>query len=205
MTEEAKRPHANMPITRNQERSEEQVRMMEEAKKRQEKAERHHEEELKRATEREASLREQLEYVEEGGDEMKGLQAGPFSNFVALSQPASTIEIRARAEKHVEVEEDNEDRLQAQRVISTVRKKNAHGFQANHQYIPGGVSRCKTRVEKFTPIKTSRAHILKEVCHLQLLDIPPPTQHQLGPSKDEWCEFHKTHDHSTKECRLLKS
>ncbi|RDX99271.1 hypothetical protein CR513_17688, partial [Mucuna pruriens] len=51
----------------------------------------------------------------------------------------------------------------------------------------------------------SRAHILKEAYHLQLLDIPPPTQHQLGPSRDEWCEFHRATGHSTKECQTLKN
>ncbi|RDY07067.1 hypothetical protein CR513_08854, partial [Mucuna pruriens] len=28
---------------------------------------------------------------------------------------------------------------------------------------------------------------------------------QLGPSQDKWCKFHKARDHSTEECRLLKS
>ncbi|RDX93848.1 hypothetical protein CR513_23843, partial [Mucuna pruriens] len=67
------------------------------------------------------------------------------------------------------------------------------------------VSRHESCMEKYTPLKTSRAHILNEVYHLQLLDIPPPSQHQLGPSQDKWCEFHKANSHSTKECRLLKS
>ncbi|RDY11504.1 hypothetical protein CR513_03820, partial [Mucuna pruriens] len=43
------------------ERSEKQARVVEEAKKRQEEDEKRHREELKRAVEREASLREQLE------------------------------------------------------------------------------------------------------------------------------------------------
>ncbi|RDY09438.1 hypothetical protein CR513_06187, partial [Mucuna pruriens] len=53
--------------------------------------------------------------------------------------------------------------------------------------------------------QTSRAHILKEVYHLKLLNISPPTQRHLGPSLDEWCEFYKDRDHSTKDCRVLKS
>ncbi|RDX88588.1 hypothetical protein CR513_29803, partial [Mucuna pruriens] len=36
----------------------------------------------------------------------KGLRAGPFSDALALRKPASMEEIHARAEKHVEVEED---------------------------------------------------------------------------------------------------
>ncbi|RDY13112.1 hypothetical protein CR513_02003, partial [Mucuna pruriens] len=117
----------------------------------------------------------------------KGLRVGPFSDSLALSRLASMTEIRARTEKYVEAEED---RLHVEKAMSVVRKKSAHGFQTNHQYILRG---------------TSRAHILKEVYHLQLLDIPPPTQHQLGPSQDEWCEFHRARSHLTEECRLLKS
>ncbi|RDY12139.1 hypothetical protein CR513_03111, partial [Mucuna pruriens] len=33
-----------------------------------------------------------------------------------------------------------------------------------------------TTVEKYTPLKATRAQILKEVYHLHLLDIPPPTE-----------------------------
>ncbi|RDX64712.1 hypothetical protein CR513_56695, partial [Mucuna pruriens] len=36
----------------------------------------------------------------------KGLRAGPFNDALVLRRPTSMEEIRARAEKHVEVEED---------------------------------------------------------------------------------------------------
>ncbi|RDY08998.1 hypothetical protein CR513_06708, partial [Mucuna pruriens] len=36
----------------------------------------------------------------------KGLRASPFSDSLALKRPSSMVEIRARAEKHIEVEED---------------------------------------------------------------------------------------------------
>ncbi|RDX86170.1 hypothetical protein CR513_32539, partial [Mucuna pruriens] len=38
-----------------------------------------------------------------------------------------------------------------------------------------------------------------------MLNIPPLTQCQLSPFQDEWCEFHKTRGHSTKEYKLSKS
>ncbi|RDY12853.1 hypothetical protein CR513_02280, partial [Mucuna pruriens] len=65
----------------------------------------------------------------------KGLQASPFSDSLALSRLASMTKIRVQAKKHVEVED-----LQVEKVILVVEKKNAHGFQTNHQYIPVGVS-----------------------------------------------------------------
>ncbi|RDY10174.1 hypothetical protein CR513_05349, partial [Mucuna pruriens] len=63
---------------------------------------------------------------------------------------------------------------------------------------PGGTSQREVCVEKYTPFRTTRAQILKEVYHLHLLDIPPPTKWQLGTSLKEWCEFHRTHGHMTR-------
>ncbi|RDX95759.1 hypothetical protein CR513_21672, partial [Mucuna pruriens] len=40
--------------------------------------------------------------------------------------------IKARAKKHVVMEEDKGDRLQVEKAMLAVKKKSAHGFQANH-------------------------------------------------------------------------
>ncbi|RDX88000.1 hypothetical protein CR513_30460, partial [Mucuna pruriens] len=45
----------------------------------------------------------------------KGLRASPFSDALALRRPSSMEEIRARAKKHIEVEEDQTERLEAER------------------------------------------------------------------------------------------
>ncbi|RDX98076.1 hypothetical protein CR513_19057, partial [Mucuna pruriens] len=45
----------------------------------------------------------------------KGLRAGQFSDSLALRKPLSMKEIRSRVEKHIEVEEDQADRLKAER------------------------------------------------------------------------------------------
>ncbi|RDX69535.1 hypothetical protein CR513_51349, partial [Mucuna pruriens] len=86
------------------------------------------------------------------------------------------MEIRARAKKHVEAKEAKENRLHAEKEISIVGKK-------DHSWIPG------------PPL---------EVYHLHLLDIPPPTEWQLCPSQEEWCEFHQTRGHLINKCRVLK-
>ncbi|RDX82671.1 hypothetical protein CR513_36511, partial [Mucuna pruriens] len=43
----------------------------------------------------------------------KGLRAGPFKDALALRRPASMEEIRVRAEKHIEVKEDQAERMEA--------------------------------------------------------------------------------------------
>ncbi|RDX69002.1 hypothetical protein CR513_51941, partial [Mucuna pruriens] len=45
----------------------------------------------------------------------KGLRAGPFSDALALRKPVNMEEIRARAEKHVEMEEDQYERWRSER------------------------------------------------------------------------------------------
>ncbi|RDY11505.1 hypothetical protein CR513_03821, partial [Mucuna pruriens] len=59
---------------------------------------------------------------------VQGLRASPFSDSLILSRPASMTEIRARVEKHVEVEEGKEDRLQAERAVLAFGKKNTYSF-----------------------------------------------------------------------------
>ncbi|RDX99754.1 hypothetical protein CR513_17148, partial [Mucuna pruriens] len=45
---------------------------------------------------------------------LKGLRVGPFSDALALRRPTSMEEIPARAEKHVEVEEDQLERREVE-------------------------------------------------------------------------------------------
>ncbi|RDY10132.1 hypothetical protein CR513_05410, partial [Mucuna pruriens] len=112
----------------------------------------------------------------------KGLRLGPFSDCLALSKPTSMSEIRAQTKKHVEAEEDKEDRLQAERGIPTMGKKLVLRTLSRQQYNLGSSCQEKARVEKYTPLKVTKAQILREVYHLQLLDIPPPMERLLSPS-----------------------
>ncbi|RDX92620.1 hypothetical protein CR513_25220, partial [Mucuna pruriens] len=113
-------------------------------------------------------------------DISKRTSNGPFSNSLALSRPTSMIEIRTRVEKHVEAEEDKEDRLQAEKELLTVGKKTASRVQAHQHYGLRGAGHMEARAEKYIPLKATRTQILKEVYHLHLLDMPPPTEQQLG-------------------------
>ncbi|XP_020218616.1 uncharacterized protein LOC109801874 [Cajanus cajan] len=57
--------------------------------------------------------------------------------------------------------------------------------------------------EKFTLLNVPRRQILHDVNSAALFEFPATTERQLGPFKTDWCEFHTTHGHSTKNCFVL--
>ncbi|RDY08858.1 hypothetical protein CR513_06865, partial [Mucuna pruriens] len=93
-------------------------------------------------------------------------------------------EIRAWAKKHIEVEEDLAYRLKA---------------ECKGNYKPGN------EATQFTSLKMKRAKILRKVYRTSLLDIALPTEWQMRPSRDKWCEFHQIHGHTTEGCWTLRS
>ncbi|RDY12155.1 hypothetical protein CR513_03082, partial [Mucuna pruriens] len=131
----------------------------------------------------------------------KGLRASPFSDSLALKRPNSMAEIRTRAEKHIEVEEDQEERLAAERT----QNRGNEGRMA----LPK-VETSRTEVARkdkyFTPLKEKRAQILREICHTRLLRFPPSSEGRtMGNNPTDWCEFHRTTGHSTEACWTLKT
>ncbi|RDX69457.1 hypothetical protein CR513_51431, partial [Mucuna pruriens] len=105
----------------------------------------------------------------------KGLRASPFSDSLALKRPSSMAEIRARAEKHIEVEED-----QAERIVEE---------QAQSRKNEGRVTMPKTETSRrteithkdkhFTPLNEKRAQILREICHTRLPRFPPTSDGRM--------------------------
>ncbi|RDX73895.1 hypothetical protein CR513_46428, partial [Mucuna pruriens] len=64
----------------------------------------------------------------------------------------------------------------------------------------------KQAKHQFTPLTERRAQILKEICHTRLLKFPQePEGKVLGRHKSEWCDFHRTHGHSTEACWTLRT
>ncbi|XP_020238723.1 uncharacterized protein LOC109817792 [Cajanus cajan] len=75
--------------------------------------------------------------------------------------------------------------------------------QANRGGRPRGEWIRTNDEEKFTPLNVPRRQILHDVNSATLFEFPAVTERQLGPFKTDWCEFHKTHGHSTENCFVL--
>ncbi|RDX96071.1 hypothetical protein CR513_21320, partial [Mucuna pruriens] len=131
----------------------------------------------------------------------KGLRASPFNDSLALKRPSSMDEIRTRAEKHVEVEEDQAERMAEERV-QTKRNEGQIAQKADVSKRPEAAHKYK----HFTPLNEKRAQILREICHTRLLRFPPASNGKiLGNNQTEWCDFHRTTGHSIKACWTLKT
>ncbi|RDX82657.1 hypothetical protein CR513_36523, partial [Mucuna pruriens] len=79
----------------------------------------------------------------------KGLRAGPFSDVLALRRPASMEEIKVRVEKHIEVEKDQAERMEADNAHGRGQQTDEHKRQ-NH-------TRIKQEKQHFTPLMKRRA------------------------------------------------
>ncbi|RDX65214.1 hypothetical protein CR513_56144, partial [Mucuna pruriens] len=97
-------------------------------------------------------------------------------------------EIRTWAEKHIEAEEDLNDQLEAECQPLAPQAKLGSPTEANQEGRYKTQARSNDEQAYFTPLKAKRAQILREVYHTQLLDFPPTTSWQLGPSREEWCK-----------------
>ncbi|RDX92428.1 hypothetical protein CR513_25447, partial [Mucuna pruriens] len=82
-------------------------------------------------------------------------------------------ETRAKTKEHIKAEEDQTDKIHAKReaLMFLTKVDRLHPRKTHHRQ--GGKS--DTMMTQFTPLKLGRAQILEEACHMQLLDIPPPT------------------------------
>ncbi|RDX89842.1 hypothetical protein CR513_28376, partial [Mucuna pruriens] len=127
-------------VTNLQEKSEEQTHLNVEVVKRHEEVERNHEEAIERAGECKLELKEQLDALK--------------ARLIGLEEAGQHGEIRTRAKKHVEVEEDKEDRPQVEKEVPMIMKKANQGPQGKPQYQCGNDYRLDTRVDHYTPLNT---------------------------------------------------
>ncbi|RDX96450.1 hypothetical protein CR513_20886, partial [Mucuna pruriens] len=116
-------------------------------------------------------------------------------------------EIRMRAEKHVEAEEDQEKRLEEEH--SQNRRNNGETIEQRTTHRPDAPKWLETTQrdnKHFIPLNEKRSQILREICHTRFLYFPLPSDGKvLGNNQTDWCDFHRTTGHSTEACWTLKT
>ncbi|RDX66330.1 hypothetical protein CR513_54905, partial [Mucuna pruriens] len=133
----------------------------------------------------------------------KGLRAGPFNDALALRKPVNIEEIWAKAEKHVEMEEDQYERRRSERRAE--RKEVRQTGKAREDKRPM-LARVNEQAQCFTPLIEKRAQIMHEICHTSLLEYPPEAKGKLmGKEKSSWCDFHRAFGHTIEDCWALKT
>ncbi|RDX82683.1 hypothetical protein CR513_36493, partial [Mucuna pruriens] len=104
-------------------------------------------------------------------------------------------EIRARVDKHIEVEEDQAERQP--RAGGHIRPP----LKGENKY----PTKSKDYPLTLTSLREKRTQILCEIYHTNLLKYPKDTKGQrLGANAQEWCEFHRAYGHSTEDCCTLQ-
>ncbi|RDX93634.1 hypothetical protein CR513_24073, partial [Mucuna pruriens] len=109
----------------------------------------------------------------------KGLRTGQFSDSLALRKPLTIKEIRAWAEKHIEVEEYQAERME---VGKQPRIGDTRLTQKGENRYP---NKPKDYPLMFTPLHEKTTQILNEIYHTNLLKHPRDA-------------------HSTEDCRNLR-
>ncbi|RDX65667.1 hypothetical protein CR513_55652, partial [Mucuna pruriens] len=104
--------------------------------------------------------------------------------------------------KHIEVEEDHADRLEAE------RQSGARDMRLAPQGGPRGEVKYPSKLSDypltFTSLREKRAQILYDIYHTHLLKYLMETKGwRMGANPQEWCEIHRSYGHSTEDCRTL--
>ncbi|XP_020206976.1 uncharacterized protein LOC109792010 [Cajanus cajan] len=156
----------------------------------------------------------------------KGLRSGAFDIALERANCQTMSEVRAFALSHIKTEEGQINKRAAEsreeagggnkesnkhlRPRSDWNKrhdrynvKEANYRQADRGGRPRGEWTRTNDEEMFTPLNVPRRQILHDVNSVALFEFPAATERQLGPFKTDWCEFHRTHGHSTENCFIL--
>ncbi|XP_020207268.1 uncharacterized protein LOC109792284 [Cajanus cajan] len=155
-----------------------------------------------------------------------GLRSRAFNIALEKANCQTMSEVRAFTLSHIKTEEGQINKRAAEsreaggnnkednkhlRVCSDWSKRRDHynskeGNRKQADY--GGRTRGEwtrnNEQEKFTPLNVPRRQILHDVNNPSLFEFLAATDRQLGPFKIDWCEFHRTHGHTTHNYFVLK-
>ncbi|XP_077228277.1 uncharacterized protein LOC143861229 [Tasmannia lanceolata] len=137
---------------------------------------------------------------------LAGARSNDFRRAVARRNPLSLADLMAGAEEYISVEET----LTA---LDSNRKRAADDMNRDkHPAKPRRddkvVRRDKSpqrREENFTPLNTSRRHILAAISREEFIKWPTPMISKGNKrDKSKYCRFHRDHGHDTDNCWQLK-
>ncbi|RDX82835.1 hypothetical protein CR513_36329, partial [Mucuna pruriens] len=112
-------------------------------------------------------------------------------------------EKRARAEKHVDMEEDQYERRKSERKAEQKATKVSSKVKEDKRPM---LVKPREQTQDFTPLNEKRTQIMHEICHTSLLDYPPEARGKvIGKERNSWCDFHRAFGHTTEDCWGLKT
>ncbi|KAK3014163.1 hypothetical protein RJ639_009028 [Escallonia herrerae] len=113
--------------------------------------------------------------------------------------PVNMSDLFDRVEKYLRAEED----------LITSQHEEEHTGQKRQDRpkgrAPNKSKRSRTTLPKaFTPLNTSRGHILNQIKGLNILKWPKPMRGPVEKRDSQlYCHFHKDHGHTTDECKAI--
>ncbi|XP_020224265.1 uncharacterized protein LOC109806305 [Cajanus cajan] len=135
------------------------------------------------------------------------LKPGPFIDSLCREAPRDMDEFRARAAGYIQMEEHSTFRDQV-RGKSQAKPDNGHRdkMKVNNdsQFKKSTKANKGGRYDFYTPLSTTRVHILEEASNNNVLTLPLPGHNPNNADRTKHCRYHRNHDHTTEKCRTLR-
>ncbi|KAK3010617.1 hypothetical protein RJ639_010793 [Escallonia herrerae] len=131
----------------------------------------------------------------------RGVRPGTPLRFSLNKRPPEHMaDLLDRVEKYLRAKEDSMTTTQDEGISGRKRRDRPEGK------IPEEPKRSRTTLSKhFTPLTTSREHILNQIKGQDILKWPKPMRMPADRRDAQlYCQFHKDHGHTTEECKVLR-